>query len=170
VSNLSDIPGLDVGEEVEEPEGPSGPKPEGEYHCEITDVEIDAEKSYGKRLEVEYTILAPEPYDDGKMWHGLNIQHTSEEAQQIAIDEFKSICWASGLDTIPDDTDKLLGKELFVTMGHTEYTHEGDQRVGEEVKYVNPVSGQPSGPRDEQPDHGGGSTDTDDDLDEEIPF
>lgn len=92
----------------------NSPLPPGTYRVEITNAELKELKSgNGQAIKVEYTVIEPEKYARRKVWSNLNIQHTSEKAQEIGLGQLSALCAACGIAEL-GDTDELFQRILAV--------------------------------------------------------
>lgn len=69
----------------------------------------------GTRLELELQIING-PFQNRKLWDGLNIKNPSEKAQQIGQGTLSQICRCVNVLT-PKDTSELHDKPLKVSIG-----------------------------------------------------
>ena len=117
--------------------------PPGLYTAEITGAEVRILKSgNGSGLTLEFTIIEPVQHANRKVWQNLNIQHTSEKAQEIGLRDLGNLFRAIGVETATEND--LFGKNLKIrtrlSMGNDKYPPQA------EVFGYEPVGGKPSVP------------------------
>ena len=89
------------------------PLPPALYTAEITSAEVRPLKSgKGMGLTIEFTIMEPAQYTSRKVWQNLNIQHSSEKAQEIALRDLGNLFRAIGVETATEH--ELFGKILRI--------------------------------------------------------
>ena len=89
------------------------PLPAALYTAEITSADVRLLKSgKGTGLTIEFTITEPAPHIGRKVWQNLNIQHSSEKAQEIALRELTNLFHAIGVETATEH--ELFGKILRI--------------------------------------------------------
>lgn len=88
------------------------PIPPGLYTAEITGADIKAVNN-GTALNLEFTVIDPQPYANRKVWALLCIKHTNEQTEQIAQAQLSAICRAVGIPVL-NDTDEILNKVLRI--------------------------------------------------------
>ena len=99
------------------------PLPPALYTAEITSAEVRPLKSgKGTGLTLEFTVIDPAPHTGRKVWQNLNIQHTSEKAQEIALRDLTNLFRAIGVESATEH--ELFGKILRI---RTKLSMETDQ-------------------------------------------
>lgn len=111
------IPGGFNSEAVEPQQPMSGePLPAGAYTVEITNAEVkDLRSGNGTGLNIEFTVIDPQPFARRKIWQNLNIRHTNPQAEQIAQSQLSALCRAVGIGVLTD-SDHLFQKLLRVNV------------------------------------------------------
>lgn len=81
--------------------------PEGDYKMEVESSESKpTNDGTGKYLKFAYRILAPDAYENRKIFGNINIENKNAEAQRIGLQELASLCRACGKSEI-DDSEEL---------------------------------------------------------------
>ena len=126
---------------------PRDPLPEDDYVLVVEKTELVANKgNTGYRLDITYKVEGG-AHDGRKLFINYNVQHTSEQARQISLREFKSLIDATGVnpEAAFEDTDTLLYKPFLARVVLKQDTVKNGFGV-REVK-INPETGQPYPPR-----------------------
>lgn len=90
--------------------------PAGPYDAEITNAEVKTTKAgTGQYLEVEYSVISPEPYAKRKVWSRINLVNSNEDAERIGRSELAALCNAVSMPRL-NDSDQLLGKILRIRL------------------------------------------------------
>lgn len=113
-----------------EPTGAFELLPDGWYEAMIVESEMKpTAKKNGERLALTLQIVSG-PYENRKLWDGLNLKNPSEKAVQIARRTLSAICRAVGVLT-PKDSSELHNLPMLVKVGH------GENENGEPWNEVN---------------------------------
>lgn len=95
------------------PQRDNSPLPAGLYTVEITGADVKPLKSgRGTGLYLEFTVIDPAPHARRKVWQSINIQHESQQAQDIGLRELSNLCLAVGIEQ-PDE-NALFQKVLRI--------------------------------------------------------
>jgi hypothetical protein len=113
--------------------------PEGVYHVQCTDARLEDGMGSNKKLVLELKAVD----GSGDIRQILNIKHTSERAQEIALRQLKTFLVSAGHPT-PDNpkdigTLKNLECKIRVAMGNPWKNSEGKEVVSTEVKSFMPL-------------------------------
>jgi hypothetical protein len=126
---------------------PREPLPEDDYVLVVEKTELVANKgNTGYRLDITYKVEGG-AHDGRKLFINYNVQHTSEQARQISLREFKSLIDATGVnpEAAFEDTDTLLYKPFLARVILKPETIKNG--FGEREAKINPATGQPYPPR-----------------------
>ena len=88
------------------------PLPAGVYSVQITSAELKDTKSGGRRVALELTV-AEGPYENRKLWDGINVVNASAPAQSLGHKLLAALCIAAGLRTM-SHPDELIGRTVKV--------------------------------------------------------
>lgn len=136
--------------------------PEGVYHVKCTDARLEDGMGSNKKLVLELKAVD----GSGDIRQILNIKHTSERAQEIALRQLKTFLVASGHPT-PDNpkdigTLKNLECKIRVALGNPWKNSEGQEVISTEVKSFMPL--ETAAPSDDK------TSDKSEPMDDDIPF
>ena len=137
--------------------------PEGVYHVQCTDARLEDGVGSNKKLVLELKAVD----GSGDIRQILNIKHTSDRAQEIALRQLKTFLVAAGHPT-PDSpkdigTLKNLECKIRVAMGNPWKNNEGKEVTSTEVKSFMPLDA--AAPSDDKT-----SDKSDNIMDDDIPF
>lgn len=98
--------------QVDEPQGFEPLPTDVEFHWEIADAEIKANKNQdGTILKVRCNVLGPS-HAGRVVFANFNIQNPSQQAEQIAQQQLGAVCRALGITALKD-SDELLGGQFL---------------------------------------------------------
>ena len=151
------------------------PLPPALYTAEITSAEVRPLKSgKGTGLTIEFTIIEPAQHAGRKVWQNLNIQHSSEKAQEIALRELTNLFRAIGVETATEND--LFGKVLRIRTkivqsdGYPDKAEVAGYEAASAIKPATSRTAPPAGmkPPPSWPQNKPGTAF--DDMDSDIPF
>lgn len=125
------------------------PLPAGLYTAEVTGAEVRPLKSgKGTGLTLEFTIIDPAPHARRKIFQTLNIQHSSEKAQEIALRDLTSLFRAVGVETATEDDlfGKVLRIRTKITPANDGYPEKAEVAGYEAAGTKAPAPGRPPAP------------------------
>lgn len=96
------------------PQGAFEPIPNNDYNVAITDGEIKPTTN-GKMFEFQMTVLDG-PFKGRVIFERLNIENSSEQAQEIALRQLSGICHATGVMRLKD-VSELFNKPFVAKIG-----------------------------------------------------
>lgn len=147
MANLREILGNGFNLSEVEASAPRDPIPEGDYILTAEKTEMTANRAgNGWRLDVTFKV-EDGPHTGRLIFMSYNVSHPNEQAQNIALRDFKAIVDAVGVDPqyVEDDTDMICHKPFF---GHvTLRTDTVKDGFGQRVAKINPETGMPYPPR-----------------------
>ena len=129
--------------QVDEPQGFEPLPTDVEFHFEIADAELKANKNQdGTILKVRCNVIGPS-HAGRVVFANFNIQNPSQQAEQIAQQQLGALCRALGITAL-SDSDELLGGQ-FLARCRTKAAN-GQYAAQSELDYgtVKPLGG--SGP------------------------
>lgn len=88
---------------------------EGDYVVLSAAAQLKRNEDTGnERIEVQFTVGAPDAYKGRKLYHNFNIRHnTSDKAQQIGLSQLKSFLKLVGRDENKlEDVNDLVGFQV----------------------------------------------------------
>lgn len=90
--------------------------PAGQYVAMITESEVKPNKAgTGQMLKLTFQLVEP-PFAGRKVFANLNVQHTNQQAEQIAQAELSAICHAVGVLQLADSA-QLHNRPLRIKVG-----------------------------------------------------
>lgn len=123
---------------------PFEPIPAGWYDAKITASEIKPTKDgSGKRLNLTFEIIGGD-YNNRKVFEGLNIQNTSDKAQQIAQEQLSAICHSISVIQLKN-TDQLHGKPMRIKVKVRPEDKVGGYEARNEISGYEPLGGKNGG-------------------------
>lgn len=147
MANLREILGNGFNLSEVEASAPRDPIPEGDYLLVADKTEMVANRAgTGWRLDVTFRV-EDGPHTGRLIFMSYNVSHPNEQAQNIALRDFKAIVDAVGVDPqyVEDDTDLICHKPFIgrVTLRNDTVKDAFGQRVAK----INPETGMPYPPR-----------------------
>ena len=92
------------------------PFPAGVYEMEVTASDVVATKSgSGQMLKLEMTVTGGD-FAGRKVWHNVNIQNQSAQAQEIGQRQLSDLCRACGMAVVPSESEEFHGIPIRVSV------------------------------------------------------
>lgn len=130
------------------------PVPAGEYVAFIEESEVKPTKANtGMYLQLVWQICEGE-FQGRKLWHRINIQNQSKQAEEIGQKELSAVCHATGVIKVGDSSE-LHDKPCILKVAYK--PAEGEFLASNEVKGVKSLAGQ-AAPSPQQGMFGGGQS------------
>jgi len=149
---MAQLTGLQINPEVQESSGGSILIPEGKYKAVIVSDELtDNSQKTGKLLKMMLQIVDGQ-YAGVDLKDNINLTNPSKQCQDIGQGTLKRICKILNVNFPPDDTQKLWGKPLMITViiGKPFKSQSGDMIEKNEIKSYSAVVAMAAGSGVEQ--------------------
>lgn len=103
-------------DEVEETSFDNTPMPDGEYLLIVEETEQKLSNSgNGEYIKIQCSVLAPEKYENRKVWHYFNVNNINEKTQNIGRAQLKSFLIATDLENA-DEHAEFVGASFLAKL------------------------------------------------------